>query len=89
MISVHVTPCSSPSPENRPERISSFDCDSSPVSVSTAEVIVSDSVSVTAALWMIGCELLTRADKRMKERRSLAVASLAAWKSCQWILKEL
>jgi len=58
--------------------ISSFDWDSSPIRVSTAEDIASDSASVTSAPWMSGCGLPTEEDKRMKVRRSPALASPVA-----------
>ena len=57
--------------------ISSFDWDSSPMRVSTADEIASDSASVTSAPWMSGYELM-KEDKRTKVRRSPALASPVA-----------
>jgi len=61
--------------------MSSFDWDSSPIRVSTADEIASDSASVTSS----GYELLMREDKRTKVRRSPALASPVAWRPCQRI----
>ena len=58
--------------------ISSFDWDSSPIRVSTADEIASDSASVTSAPWISGYELLMKEDNRTKVRRSPALASPVA-----------
>ena len=78
---LHGTPSSSPSSEKKPEIISSFDWESSPVKISAAERITEDSVSVTPGLSKFGCECWVKAGKRAKERRSLVVALLVACES--------